>query len=64
MEKHWNLKDYVYNADLTVEEITNAIHVFEVLRVKYPNDEFVDGAIEILRDEICKMYGGSICDSM
>ena len=64
MRGDWNLKTYVYNSDLTVEEMTNAIHVFEVLRVKYPNDEFVDGAIEILRDEICKLYGGSIYDSM
>jgi hypothetical protein len=64
MKKNWNLKSYVYNADLTVEEMTNAIHVFEVLHVKYPNDEFVNGAIEILRDEICKMYGGSIYDGM
>lgn len=64
MNKSWNLKNYVYNADLSVDEMTNAIHVFETLKVKYPNDEFVNGAIDILRNEICKMYGGSICDSM
>ena len=64
MKDNWNLKTYIDNSDLTVEEMTNAIRVFEVLQVKYPNDEFVDVAIEILRDEICKMYGGSICDSM
>lgn len=64
MEKNWNLKDYVDKADLTVDEMTNAIRVFEVLHIKYPNDEFVNGAIEILRDEICKMYGGSIYDDM
>lgn len=62
MKKNWNLKSYVYNADLSVEEMTNAIHVFEVLQVKYPNDEFVDSAIDILRNEICMMYGGSIYD--
>ena len=62
MKKNWNLKSYVYNADLSVDEMTNAIHVFEVLQVKYPNDEFIDGAIDILRNEICMMYGGSIYD--
>ena len=62
MKKNWNLKSYVYNADLSVEEMTNAIRVFEVLQVKYPNDEFVDSAIDILRNEICMMYGGSIYD--
>ena len=60
MEKNWNLISYVYNANLTVEEMTNAIHVFEVLHDKYPNDEFIDAAIDILRNEICNMYGGSI----
>lgn len=62
MKKNWNLKSYVYNADLSVEEMTKSIHVFEVLQVKYPNDEFVEGAIDILRNEICMMYGGSIYD--
>ena len=60
MSGNWNLKNYVYNADLSVEEMSNAIHVFEVLHTKYPNDEHVDVAIEILRNEICNMYGGSI----
>ena len=60
MSGNWNLKNYVYNADLSVEEMSNAIHVFEVLHTKYPNDEHVDVAIEILRKEICNMYGGSI----
>ena len=65
MEKNWNLKDYVDKADLTVDEMTNAIRVFEVLHNKYPNDEFVEVAIEILRNEICNMYGGSIfCDGL
>jgi hypothetical protein len=62
MEKSdWNLKKYVYSAELSVDELINSIRVFEVLKGKYPNDEFVDGAIEILRDEICKMFGGTIC---
>lgn len=62
MEKNdWNLKKYVYNAELSVDELINSIRVFEVLKRKYPNDELIDDAIEILRDEICKMFGGTIC---
>ena len=60
MEDNWNLKNYVYKADLTVDEIVAAISVFEVLKIKYPNDETIAVAIEILRDEICQMFGGSI----
>ena len=60
MEKNWNLKNYVYTSDLTVDEIVAAINVFEVLKNKYQNDETIAFAIEILRDEICHMFGGSI----
>ena len=60
MENNWNLKKFVYTSDVSVEEMTSAIRVFEILKIKYPNDELIDDAIDILRDEICKMYGGTI----
>lgn len=60
MENKWNLKQYVYSADISVDEIINTIRVFEILKEKYPNDELIDGAIEVLRNEICNMFGGTI----
>jgi hypothetical protein len=60
MEKKWNLNQYVYGADLSVDDIINTIRVFEILKEKYPNDELIDNAIEVLRNEICNMFGGSI----
>lgn len=60
MEKNWTLEKYVYEANPTVDDMVNAIDVFETLKEKYPNDEYIDGAIEILRQEICLMFGGSI----
>ena len=56
----WNLKRDLYDAELTVEELVNAIYVFDRLQHKYPNDDTVATAIEILRDEVCQMFGGSI----
>ena len=56
----WNLKRDVYDAELTVDEMLNSIYVFDRLHHKYPNDDIIDSAIEILRDEICHMFGGSI----
>jgi hypothetical protein len=56
----WNLKRDLYDAELTVEELVNAIYVFDRLQRKYPNDETVATSIEILRDEVCQMFGGSI----
>lgn len=60
MENKWNLKQYVYSADISVDEIINTIRVFEILKEKYPNDELIDDAIEVLRNEICNMFGGTI----
>lgn len=60
MKDNWNLKRDVYNAELTVGEMIDSIRVFEVLKNKYPNDEIIESAIEILREEICNMFGGSI----
>lgn len=60
MENKWNLKQYVYNADISVDDIINTIRVFEILKEKYPNDELIDDAIEVLRNEVCIMFGGTI----
>lgn len=60
MKNKWNLKQYVYSADISVDDIINTIRVFEILKEKYPNDELIDNAIEVLRNEICNMFGGTI----
>lgn len=60
MESNWSLKNNVFNADFSVDEIINSIRLFEILKNKYPNDELIDGSIEVLRNEICNMFGGSI----
>lgn len=60
MKGNWNLREDVFNAELSVGGMVDAIGVFEVLKKKYPNDDIITGAIEILRDEVCQMFGGSI----
>ena len=60
MESNWSLKNNVFNADFSVDDIINSIRLFEILKNKYPNDELIDGSIEVLRNEICNMFGGSI----
>ena len=60
MRENWNLKTHVYDAPVNVSDLMSAIEVFNCLKQKYPNDENVDIAIEILRDEICQMFGGTI----
>lgn len=58
--KKWTLKENVLNADLTISEMIDAIEILEVLQSKYPNDETIESTIEILREEICNCFGGSI----
>ena len=61
MKKNWSLRTDFYKSDLTIEEIVSAIRVFESLQDKYPNDDIIATSIDILREEACKMFGGSIC---
>lgn len=63
MEKKWNITTNVYRSDISVDEYLNCIRIFEVLRSKYPNDELFDEVIEVLREEICNMFGGTIYSS-
>ena len=61
MKKNWSLRTDFYKSDLTIEEIVSAIRVFESLQDKYPNDDIIATSIDILREEACKMFGGSTC---
>lgn len=60
MNNKWNLKTNVYNSEFTVNELIDSLNVFDRLQKIYPNDENIAISIEILRDEICKMFGGTI----
>jgi hypothetical protein len=59
-KKKWTLKDDVLNTDPTINDMIDAISVLEILQSKYPNDETIESTIEILREEICNCFGGSI----
>lgn len=61
MEKEvWDLRSNVFESTLSIDDIVNAIYVFERLKFKYPNNDNIKFSIELLRDEICKMFGGTI----
>ena len=59
MNNRWNLNN-VYNSEFTVNELIDSLNVFDRLQKIYPNDENIAISIEILRNEICKMFGGTI----
>lgn len=59
---NWNIEQ-ILKHPLSVEELIKTLYVIEDLKdCKYPNDEILIGASEIIRDEICQMMGGHITD--
>ena len=62
--KVWNLRSNVFESTLSIDDMVNAIYVFERLKFKYPNDDNITFSIELLRDEICKMFGGTIYNNV
>lgn len=62
--KEWDLRSNVFESILSVEDMVNAIYVFEKLKFEYPNNDNITLSIELLRDEICKMFGGTIYNNV
>lgn len=58
-EKKWSLEN-VYESELTIENLIKTLEVTDILKRKYPNDDVVQDFEEIIRDEICQMFGGTI----
>ena len=58
-ERKWNIKD-VYASDFTLDGLVKTLDVIDIFKRKYPNDETVQDFEDIVRDEICRLFGGSI----
>lgn len=60
-ERKWNIKD-VYASEFTLDGLVKTLDVIDIFKRKYPNDETVQNFEDIVRDEICQLFGGSILD--
>lgn len=60
-EEKWSLDD-VFKSELTPEHLIDTLKVTDALKRKYPNDEIITDFEEVIRNEICMMFGGSIYD--
>lgn len=58
-EKKWNLEDF-YKSEFTVDALVRTLEVIDIFKRKYPNDETVQDFEDIVRDEICQLFGGTI----
>ena len=55
----WSIEK-MYESEFSIQELVKTLEVVAVFRKKYPNDETVQDFENIVRDEICQMFGGNI----
>lgn len=56
----WNVNDDVLYQNISLDEFVKTLQTLEKLTDKYPKDDYLLGTIDILRDEVCQMFGGKI----
>lgn len=54
--------DNVYKNDFTIDSLVRTLEVLDIFKRKYPNDETIRDFEDIVREEICQMFGGSTID--
>ena len=60
-KRKWNIKD-IYATEFTLDSLVRTLEVIDMFKRKYPNDDTVQDFEDIVRDEICQLFGGSILD--
>ena len=57
----WSL-DNVYRNEFTVDSLVKTLEVLDTFKRKYPNDETIRDFEDIVREEICQIFGGTTID--
>lgn len=58
-EKKWSIEE-LWKTQFTVDSLVDTLQVIDIFKKKYPNDEIIDGFEEIVRQELCMIFGGSL----
>lgn len=58
-EKKWGI-DNIYGSEFTVDSLIGVLQVIDIFKRKYPNDDIIAKFEDIVRDELCNLFGGSI----
>lgn len=59
--KEWSLNN-VYENEFTIDSLVKTLEVLDTFKRKYPNDETIRDFEDIVREEICQMFGGTTID--
>ena len=54
--------DNVYKNDFTIDSLVRTLEVLDTFKRKYPNDETIRDFEDIVREEICQIFGGTTID--
>ena len=54
--------DNVYKNDFTIDSLVRTLEVLDTFNRKDPTDETIRDFEDIVREEICQMFGGSTID--
>lgn len=60
-KRKWNIQD-VYASEFTLDGLVKTLDVIDIFKRMYPNDETVQNFEDIVRDEICQLFGGTTID--
>ena len=60
-EKKWSIEDF-YKSEFTVDALIKTLEVIDIFKRKYPNDKTIQDFEDIVRDEICQIFGGTTID--
>ena len=59
--KTWSINN-VYKNEFTIDGLMTTLKMLNVFKIKYPNDETVQNFEDIVREEICQIFGGTTID--
>ena len=54
----WNI-DRLGNSEFTIDELINVLAVIDKFKRKYPNDDIPVSMEDVVREEICNIFGGT-----
>lgn len=59
--KTWSINN-VYKNEFTIDGLMTTLEMLNIFKRKYPNDETVQNFEDIVREEICQIFGGTTID--
>ena len=59
--KTWSINN-VYKNEFTIDSLMTTLEVLDIFNRKYPNDETIQNIEDIVREEICQIFGGTTID--